>query len=130
MEPELREEAEKRVKAKVAFYQTALIFSGVIVVLLMLSFYLPGAAIWLRLPIPILLVVLGVVFLSAFGLPVNGKFTDNWREDEVAKEIDKLRRRRKVQLPPMEDLSETEILELKELERLQNKWDDGEGGYV
>ena len=37
--------------------------------------------------------------------------------------MNKLRWRKKVQLPPPKDLSETEVLELKELERLQEKWD-------
>jgi len=126
VEKELRKKAEKKVAAKTAFYQCTIIFSGVIVILLILSVYLPGAAIWLRLPIPILLAVLGLLFFSAFGLPINGQLSDNWEEEEVEKEMDRLRRRKKVPLPLQEDLSETEILELRELERLQEKWDVGE----
>jgi len=123
MEEQLREKAQEKVQAKKTFYQTALIFSGAIIILLMLSFYLPETAFWLRLPIPMLIMVLGVIFISAFGLPFNGQISDNWEEDEVEKEMDRLRRRKKVQLPPLNDLTETEILELKELERLQEKWD-------
>lgn len=109
--------------AKIAFYQSLVVFSSISVVLLILSFYLPGAAIWLRLPIPIFVMVLGILFLAVFGLPTAGGISDNWKEEEIEKEMNKLRCRKKVQLPPLKGLSETEVLELKELERLQEKWD-------
>ena len=109
--------------AKIAFYQSLVVFSCISVVLLILSFYLPGAAIWLRLPIPIFVMVLGILFLAVFGLPTAGGISDNWKEEEIEKEMNKLRWRKKMQLPPLKDLSETEVLELKELERLQEKWD-------
>jgi hypothetical protein len=123
MEKQLRKKAEKKVIAKIAFYQSLVVFSCISVVLLILSFYLPGAAIWLRLPIPIFVMVLGILFLTVFGIPTAEGISDNWKEEEIEKEMNKLRWRKKVQLPPLEDLSETEVLELKELERLQEKWD-------
>ena len=119
----LRKKAEKKVEAKKAFYACAIIFPTVALVLLMLSFYLPGAAFWLRLPIPILMMVLGVVYLSAFGWSANGTLSEDWEEEEIEKEMIKLYRQRKMELPPLDDLTETEILELKELERLKKKWD-------
>lgn len=119
----LRKKAEKKVEAKKAFYTSAIIFPTVAIVLLMLSFYLPGAAFWLRLPIPILMMVLGVVYLSAFGWSENGTLSEDWEEEEIEKEMIKLYRQRKMELPPLDDLSETDILELKELERLKKKWD-------
>ena len=130
MEQSLRKEAEKKTSTKLAFYQCAIIFSGAIVVLLILSLYLPGAALWLRLPIPILLMVLGVVFVSTFGLPTAKGFSDNWREEEIERQMKQLRRRKNLELPPLEDLSETEILELKELDRLQQKWNPEKAEYV
>jgi hypothetical protein len=126
MEDELRQQAEKKVKAKLVFFYCAIIFSFTSVVLLMLSFYLPEAGIWLRLPIPVFLMVLGLIYLSAYGLPtVNGN-SDDWEEEEIEKEMHKLRRRQRVQLPPLENLSESDRLELKELERLQDKWETGD----
>lgn len=106
-----------------AFYICAVVFSFTTVVLLLLSFYLPVAAFWLRLPIPVFIMVLGVLYLTAFGLPSTGALSEDWQEAEIEKEMAKLYREKKAQLPPMEQLSETEILELKELERLKQKWD-------
>lgn len=119
---DLRKKAKKKVENKMAFYICAVVFSFTTLVLLMLSFYLPGAAFWLRLPIPVFIMVLGVLYLTAFGLPSTGALSEDWQEAEIEKEIAKLYRQKKAQLPPGETLSEIEILELKELERLQKKW--------
>jgi hypothetical protein len=129
MEKQLREKAEKKVAAKVTFYQSAVVFSCVSILLLILSVYFPGIAIWLSLPILVFVMVLGLLAISTFGLPNASGLSDDWEEDEIEKEMNKLRRRKKVQLPPLKDLSETEVLELKELERLQEKW-DLDGDYV
>jgi len=129
MEATLRQQAAKKVNAKLAFFQCTIIFSAAAAVLLMLSFYLTSASFWLRLPIPVLFMVLGVLYISAYGLPTADRPSDNWEEEEIEKEMNRLRRRQKVELPPLEHLSEADRLELKELERLQDKWEVGEG-YV
>lgn len=123
---ELRKKAKKKVETKMAFYTCAIVFSFTTIVLLMLSFYLPGIGFWLRLPIPIFIMVLGILYLSAFGLPTTGALSEDWQEDEIEKEMIKLYRQKKAQLPPLEELSETEILELKELEHLLRKRDRDE----
>ena len=123
MYKELRKKAKKKVEAKMAFYICVIVFTFVTILLMMLSFALPGVAFWLRLPIPIFVMVLAILYLSAFGLPGNGRFNENWQEEEIEKEMIKLYRQRRAELPPLEDLSETEQLELKELERLKKKWD-------
>lgn len=126
---ELRKKAKKKVEAKMAFYICAVVFTFTTVVLLLLSFYLPGAGFWLRLPIPIFIMVLGILYLTAFGLPTTGALSEDWQEQEIEREMIKLYRQKKAQLPPLEELSETEILELKALERLKRKW-DGEDDFV
>lgn len=126
MYKELRKKAEKKVQAKMAFYICAIVFSFVTVLLLMLSFYLPAVGFWLRLPIPVFIMTLSILYLSAFGLPTTGALSEDWQEEEIEKEMIKLYRQKKTQLPPLEELSETEILELKELERLRQKRDWGE----
>ncbi|MEZ5044636.1 MAG: 2TM domain-containing protein [Saprospiraceae bacterium] len=126
MNKELRKKAKKKVEAKMAFYICAIVFTFVTVLLLMLSFYLPGAGFWLRLPIPVFVMVLIILYLSAFGLPATGALSKDWQEEEIEKEMFKLYQQKKAQIPPPEDLSETDILELKELERLKKKWDWGE----
>lgn len=126
MNKELRKKAKKKVEAKMAFYICAIVFTFVTVLLLMLSFYLPGAGFWLRLPIPVFVMVLIILYLSAFGLPATGALSKDWQEEEIEKEMIKLSQQKKAQIPPPEELSETDILELKELERLKKKWDWGE----
>lgn len=109
-----------------AFYMCTIVFAFTTVVLLMLSFYLPSIAIWLSLPIPVFIMVLGVLYLSAFGVPFTETHGEDWQEEEIQKEMIKLYRQRRGQLPPLGDLSDSEILELRELEELEEKWDRGE----
>ncbi len=122
MYKELRKKAKKKVEAKVAFYTCIIVFSFTTIILLMLSFYLPAISFWLRLPIPIFIMVLGILYLAAFGYNAKGALSENWQEEEIEKEMIKLYQQQKAQLPPLKELSETEILELKELERLKKKW--------
>jgi hypothetical protein len=126
MYKDLRKKAEKTVQAKVAFYICTIVFSFVTVLLLMLSMYLPSISFWLMLPIPVFIMVLVILYLFGFGFPFSGTLSDDWQEEEIEKEMIKLYRRKKALLPPNEELSETEILELKELERLHQKreWDE------
>lgn len=126
MYDEIRKKAEKKVQAKMAFYICTIVFAFTTVVLLMLSYYLPSVAIWLRLPIPVFIMVLGVLYLTAFGLPFTGTEGEDWQESEIQKEMIKLYRHKKSQLPPLEELSDEEMLELRELEELEEKWDRGE----
>ena len=126
----MRKKAKKNVQNKLAFYICAIVFFFVSILLLMLSSYLPSVGFWLRLPIPIFVMVLGILYLVAFGVPSAGAIlSDDWQEEEIEKEIIKIYRRKKAQLPPPEEMSETEVLELKELERLEEKW-DWDDGYV
>ena len=126
MYKELRNEAKKKVQIKMAFFICVIVFSFASVLLLMLSFYLPSVGFWLRLPIPVFIMVLGILYLFAFGLPYSGVLSGNWQEEEIEREMLKLYRKKKAELPPVEQLSETEVLELKELERLEKKWDTDE----
>jgi len=84
---ELREKAEKNVEAKKAFYVSAIIFPTIALVLLMLSFYLSGASFWLRLPIPILMMVLGVIYINAFGWSASSASSENERVGAVGGEV-------------------------------------------
>ena len=130
MYQEIREKAEKKVEAKLSFYICTIVFSFSTVVLLMLSYYLPEISFWLMLPIPAFLMVLAILFLMAFGLPVRGEIREDWQEEEIQKEMAKLYRQKKVQLPPLEELSEKELLELLELERIKNDGLDWEKDLV
>lgn len=106
-----------------AFYTSAIVFSFTSVTLLLLSFYLPGIGFWLILPIPAFIMVLGVLYLTAFGWSAKRSLNQDWEEEEIEKEMRKLYRQEKAQMPPAPELSEEERLELKGLERLEKKWD-------
>lgn len=129
MYKELEKQAKQKVEAKKAFFILSIVFSAATIILLMLSFYLPGAAFWLRLPIPAFLMVLGVLYLTAFGLPATDGTSKDWEEQELKKEMIKLYRQNKDQFAQEEPLTESEKLELKELERLK-KESDLEDEYV
>jgi hypothetical protein len=94
MYEEIRQKAEKKVQAKMTFYTCAIVFSFTSVLLVMLSFYLPSISFWLRLPIPAFLMVLGILYLNAFGLPSTGGLSEDWQEEEVEKEMLKLYRQK------------------------------------
>ena len=119
---ELRKKAKKKVQAKVAFYICFIVFAFTSVVLVMLSLYLPSISFWLRLPIPIFIMVLAILYISAFGFPTSRTLSDDWQEDEIEKEMLKLYQKKKADLPPLEELSEEEMMELKELDLLEEKW--------
>ena len=126
MYKEIREKAEKKVEAKKGFFICSIVFSFTAIVLIILSFLIPAARFWLLLPIPILGMVLGVLYISAFGWRSDGKLSEDWEEDEIEREMIKLYKKKRTELPPVEELSEKEVLELKKLERLKQKWEWGE----
>lgn len=121
MYEELREQAQKKVRVKTGFFILTIIFSFTIIVLLMLSFYLSGISFWLRLPIPVLLMVLGVLYISTFGYSATSSPNQDWQEAEIEKELLKIYQKKRSELPPLEELSETEILELRALEQILQK---------
>ncbi len=55
----------------------------------MLSFYLPGVGFWLRLPIPVFIMVPGILYLTAFGLPATGALSGDWQAQEIEREMRK-----------------------------------------
>lgn len=119
MYDELRKEAKKTVEAKMAFYTCTIVFSFVSLVLIILSLAIPAITFWLMIPIPVFLMVLGVLYLTAFGLPNSGNKSENWKEKEIEKEMRKLYLHRKSQLIQVEEPTEQERLQLKELEKLE-----------
>ena len=79
---ELRKKAEKRVQAKMGFYVCAIVFTFTTAILLGLSFYIPAIVFWLMLPIPVFMMVLAILYLSAFGSPSTVTLSEDWKEEE------------------------------------------------
>ena len=124
---EIREKAKKKVEEKKGFYIVAFIFGSLSLILLILSFNLPyPASFWVAFPIPIFAMVLGIMYLSIFGVPGSNLLSQEWEEEELAREINRQYRKQKLNLPTDPDLSEEDHLELRELERLKRKWEDPE----
>jgi len=123
MYEELRKQAKEKVEAKVLMWLLAVIFSFAGLILIVTSFFIPNpaAVFWLRLSVFILMLVYGFLYLIIMGLP-NSMFSKQWQEEEIEKEVARLYRRKMDALPPPEELSEEDRLELKELERLKRKW--------
>ena len=121
---ELRKKAEKKVQAKMAFFICAVVFFFATIILMTLSYYLTEIAFWLRLPILAFMLVLGILYLVAFGLPTGNGMSENWQEEEIEKEMLRLYRRKKAMMSSVgEDATPSERLELKVLEQLEEKWE-------
>ena len=56
-------------------------------------------------------------------MPFTGHYSEDWKEEEIDREMVRMYRRQRSMMPPEEELSEGERLELKELKRLRQKWD-------
>ena len=127
MQDELRNKATKNFKDKQAFYIVASTFAAISILLLVVSFTLinPIAAFWIRFPIIVLALVLGIVYVSMFGFSLKA-FANKagWEEEQIEREMRRLYQQRRKELPSGEELSGEDELELKELERLKNKWYD------
>ena len=127
MNEDLRKKAKKNHQAKQAFYITVASFVAISIILMVVSSVFEGTevAFWIRLPILVLSLALGIVYVSMFGFSLKA-FSDKaaWEEGQIKKEMRRLYQQRRNELPPGEDLPEEDVLELKELERLKRKWYD------
>ncbi|RME95280.1 MAG: hypothetical protein D6772_13405 [Bacteroidetes bacterium] len=126
MDQDLRKQAKKKVEAKLAFYICALVFAFTTVVLLLLATQLPSVAFWLRLPIPIFVMVLAVIYVSAFGLPTSDPTGEDWKEVEIKKEMERLARAQAPDNTLSTENPPSDTLELEELQPLKEKrnWED------
>jgi hypothetical protein len=128
---DIREKAKKRVEAKKGFYVVAFIFGAISVILVAINLILlfnyrpsaPDVHIWLLFPILIFMLVLGGMYLSIFGLPGSRAQNEDWEDREMRREMLRLYEREGIQLPPDKELSDEDRLELKELDRLKQKWE-------
>lgn len=107
-EDELYEKARKRVSAKRGFYQHLVTY--VLVNLFLIIFFVPkGARI---IPLASMLgwgIGLASHYLKVFGWPGSGIMSDDWEEDEVQREFEKMKRRRGANQPSEDGLKLKEI---------------------
>jgi membrane protein YdbS with pleckstrin-like domain len=124
MHDDIEKKAQQKVEEKKGFYFIAMIFLMVSVILFVLSTVIGGpAAFWIRFPILVLGLLAAVFYFYIFGFPFSNVLSEEWEEEEYERELFKLYRQKRHTLPPPEELSEEDRLELKELERLKEKWE-------
>lgn len=113
--------AKRRVKAKKDFYIHFGSFISTSLFLFVVN-YLTGPEFWWFL-FPTMGWFIGIVshYISVFG--ISGVSGDDWEEQEVEKELRKIKRQHYVD--PEEDITlPDEELELKEFKKLRDEWDD------
>ena len=135
MPKEIRKLAQERVKKKKAFYTICTIFAVVSIILLVISFAVGysgwSGRFWIRFPILIFSGLLSIIYVSMFGFPVRTWFSEDWEQVEVESELRDILASRPKALPPArEELSEEDVLELKELDRLKSKWEGDSTDFV
>ncbi len=108
-QPDIHEEAEKRVKAKAKFYKHLYAY-------ILVNTFLFLTALFNGEPFGTLPVILGwgiglaSHYLKVFGFPGSGVLSREWEDKEYQKELERLEKKRQVKQQPPE-----EKLELKEM---------------
>jgi len=119
--------AEKRVQNRQNFYIHLTVFTlGSLVLFLVNWFLIDTHTPWFIIPVGIwgllVLVHLVVMLSTQNSLPT---FSKNWKKKAIENEVRKLEHQYGVNI--VQDLSEIEEeLELRRLNRIENKWDDNE----
>lgn len=124
---EIQKSARKKVEAKKGFFVVSMIFGAIAVVLMVIAFginFESFVRFWILFPILIFALVLVIMYFSIFGIPGTYFLTDEWESEQLKLETNRMHRQQGVNFPQStEKLSEEDRLELKELERLKQKWE-------
>ncbi|MCB0553833.1 MAG: 2TM domain-containing protein [Phaeodactylibacter sp.] len=121
-EQEILNQAKKRVKAKKGFFGhlSAFIAVGAFFLAMNLLTYDPkDPTIWFFFPMLPWGIGLLIHYFAIFGLPGNRALSQKWEEEELAREMDRLRRKHQGRLDAPQE--ETEVLNLEELEKEKEK---------
>ncbi|MCB0569002.1 MAG: 2TM domain-containing protein [Phaeodactylibacter sp.] len=128
-EDQIYRQAKKKVKAKKGFYAHLGSYIAVGIFFLamnLLTFKDGGHEIWFMYPMLPWGVGLLIHYFAIFGLPGNRAMSDKWEEQEMQKELDRLRRKYQGRLEAPQE--EPESLDLdtlnKEKEKIKEKRSD------
>ena len=135
-EQEIYEKAKKRVKAKKIFFLHIGVFFATVALLFTINYITKSDSdIWWAF-IPTLAWGVGIVahYILVFGVGIVSQFiasfgfevpaNDNWEENELEKEMKKLKRQHFVEDEEDNHANPEEELELKEIEKLRNESED------
>ena len=115
----LYKQAKKRVLYKMAFYWHLGSYVAVGTFFFLLNYFTGFEKLWWYFPMIPWALGLTMHYMAVFGLPfTKGVLTKEWREKEIANEMDRLND--KYRPETLDDFGETEGLELKELQKRKN----------
>ena len=127
MYSEIKEKAVENLKEKRAkkrgVHTVGVIFTAVSIILFVISMnFHPTVGYWVRFPILVLALVYATIYFSIFGIPfVSGD--DELSDEEIEREMAKIYR---LEHGNSSEEFEEDSLELREVERLGNSWEDDE----
>lgn len=121
----LHDLAAKKIRSKKRFYKhfAAYLAAAFFFFFMNIATYNPWDGFWFFFPLIPWGAVLLLHRLWVFGFPITGALTEQWEEREMKKELRKLYETVPMVDDEFEDLSVEERLELKEYNRLKNKWE-------
>ena len=91
MNKELRKKAKEHVENLHAFYIVATVFGSISAILFVISLNFPvEVAYWICFPIIVLALVLGIIYVSMFGLSLSRPFNSHWKEEQILREMARL----------------------------------------
>ncbi len=126
MREDIYKKAEKRVKAKKAFYSHLAAYISVAMFFFIMNMVTLGEnpRLWFFFPMLPWGVGLLIHYFATFGLPFSGALSENWEKEEMERELRKARR----EYGDLEDLDtqsgQEEFMDLKEIRKeKQPNWD-------
>ena len=114
------EKAEKRVNDKKGFYIHLGVFVIIGLFLFALNMFTSGGTLWFHYPMLSWGIGLAIHYIVIFGIPGTDILSDEWEEEELDKEIERLKRiqgKKLLKQKLLESGVEEEDLELRELKR-------------
>lgn len=136
------QKAKKKVKAKKEFYKHLSAYVSVISVLAIINIFTSPFHFWFIYPAMGWGIAIVFQYFDVFGIPgipSGGNPTQEWEEEEIEKEVNRMRRTKRYSTPPpstdevVPELEEDIVpdppapedeLELKEFKKLRKDWDD------
>ncbi len=128
-EEKIYRQAQKRVKAKKGFYGhfSAFIAVGVFFIAINLLSLPENPEIWFYWPMLPWGIGLMIHYFAVFGLPGNRALSEKWEDEEMQKELERLRRKYQGRLEPPEE--EADALDLDELNKEKEKEKEKRSGW-
>ena len=131
MSKDIYQKAHKRVKQKKGFFTHFGVFVSVGIFFFLMNMLTDPFELWFFFPLLPWSIGLMIHYFATFGLPGTKILTEEWEQEELAKEIQRLKRERGYQEPedtqgeiPSEEQEELKLKDLKKVKRKEKRWDE------